>query len=548
MRYGLRLGQSTDRDSRPRASAVETSDRYLDNLRLALDASPIATLGVDTRRGRYLFVNSAYSRMTGYEVDELLASDPYQIWLAVTPPEDIEPERQAIERVASGENDGFSLEKRLLHKDGSSRWVRAELTAARDASGRLDTIVVHLTPLDAERAARATRERLEAQLIQAQKLGALGRLAGGVAHDFNNRLLIIMGHTELLKRALPDDSELLHHADMVIGSAERAAELTRQLLAYSRRQVLKPSAFDLNQTVDRMRRMLERLIGDEVELVTALGAKHAAYADPGQIEQVILNLVLNARDAMPGGGRLTLQTNDCTLGLPTDKLSPGDYVVLRVSDTGTGIAPDVLPRIFEPFFTTKELGKGTGLGLSMVEGIATQSGGTTSVESVEGRGTTFTVHLPRAREALVERTLPTPTSLEARPSFETVLVCDDDAGVRGLLANVLQFRGYTILEARNGKDALDVARKHGKPIHMLVTDLVMPEIGGLALARELSAHHPELRVLFVSGYTEDASLLSAELRGNSYFLPKPFLPGELTRMVCAILERPPFEGLLIDGS
>jgi two-component system cell cycle sensor histidine kinase/response regulator CckA len=547
VRYGLSLGSSTDRDSRPRASAVETSERYLDNLRLALDSSSIATLCVDTRRGRYLFVNRAYSRMTGYEVEELLESDPYQVWLAVTHADDIEPERQAIERVAAGENDGFSLEKRVLHKNGSSQWVRAELTAARDPGGRLDTIVVHLTPLDAERAARATRERLETQLIQAQKLGALGRLAGGVAHDFNNRLLIIMGHTELLKRALPEDSALLHHADLVLGSAERAAELTRQLLAYSRRQVLKPEAFDLNLTVDRMRRMLERLIGDEVELLTVLGAKHAVYSDPGQIEQVILNLVLNARDAMPDGGRLTLETGDVSIPTPTDKLSPGEYVVLKVSDTGTGISPDVLPRIFEPFFTTKEVGKGTGLGLSMVEGIATQSGGATTVDSAEGRGTVFTVHLPRAREAPVERPRPTPTSLDERPSFETVLVCDDDDGVRHLLSNILQFRGYTILEARNGKDALEVARRHQKPIHMLVTDLVMPEIGGLALARELSALYPELRVLFVSGYTEDASLLSAELRSYSYFLPKPFLPGELTRMVCAILEQPPFDRALLEG-
>ena len=548
MSYGVSLGNSTERASRTREASGASEERYVDNLRLALDTSPIATLCVDTQRGRYLFVNRAYSRMTGYDVEELLARDPYEVWLEVTHPEDVESERQAIARVAGGESDGFSVEKRLVHKSGTSQWVRAELTATRDSGGRLDTIVVNLTPLDAERAARATRERLETQLIQAQKLGALGRLAGGVAHDFNNRLLIIMGHTELLKRALPSDSPLAHHADLVLGSAERAAELTRQLLAYSRRQVLKPEAFDLNHTVDRMRRMLERLIGDEVELVTVLGAKQPVYSDPGQIEQVILNLVLNARDAMPSGGRLTLATADALIEAATPKLAPGEYVTLTVSDTGTGIAPDVLPRIFEPFFTTKEVGKGTGLGLSMVEGIATQSGGGTTVESVEGRGTTFTIHLPRARELPTERSLPKPTSLEDRPSFETVLVCDDDEGVRSLLANILQFRAYTILEARNGKDALELARRHDGPIHLLVTDLVMPEMGGLELSRRLGETYPELRVLFVSGYTEDASLLSAELRRNSYFLPKPFLPGELTRMVCAILEHPAVERAWVDGS
>jgi CheY-like chemotaxis protein len=357
-----------------------------------------------------------------------------------------------------------------------------------------------------------------------------------VAHDFNNRLVIIMGYAEVLKNSLPPGSEGVHQANMVLSSSQRAAELTRQLLAYSRRQALKPHAFDLNETVDRMRLLLERLIGDDIELVTTLRARNPVFSDPGQIEQVILNLAFNARDAMPNGGRLTLETRDQAIGPGAAfDLAPGTYVALIVRDTGTGIPQEIVPRIFEPFFTTKELGKGTGLGLATVEGIVRQSGGGIQVETREAAGTTFNVLLPRARALDRITAVPRLEPPKQLHRFESLLVCDDDDEVRELLASVLRIRAYHVLEARNGQHALEVAATHGGPIDLLITDLVMPELSGTQLAAELRKSHSTLKVLFISGYTEDEKVLSGALDPGDQFLAKPFLPGELARAVLGML-------------
>jgi PAS domain S-box-containing protein len=513
---------------------LQRASRYV----TAVEKAPTAVMCVSGEQGRYVFVNQAFADLVGRSLDEVLASDPYQIWVEVTHADEIEEERGALERIAKGEIDGYRLEKRIVpHGGGEPRWVRADLRSSREANGRLECITAYFTDIHEQRTAIVERDRFEEQLRQTQKMDALGKLAGGVAHDFNNRLLIIIGYTELLKRELPVDGHLVQHADEVLASAQRGAELTRQLLAYSRRQVLQPEAFNINETVGRMRCLLERLIGDRIHLVTALDAESAVYSDPGQIEQVILNLAINARDAMPQGGRLTLETDDVKLGPGEhDSLPPGDYVSLSVSDTGVGIPADVVPHIFEPFFTTKDVGQGTGLGLSMVQGIVHQSGGAVRVASRAGEGACFTVHLPRATG------IPAPryASVAAAPrdiDFETVLVCDDDEGVRRLLAEVLGLRAYRILQASNGKQALEVARHHRGPIHLLVTDLVMPEIGGMELAAELRRRDPALRVLYVSGYTEDAATLSEPLAPNTRFLAKPFLPGDLTSAVFSMLEQ-----------
>jgi CheY-like chemotaxis protein len=325
---------------------------------------------------------------------------------------------------------------------------------------------------------------------------------------------------------------------MVLGSATRAAELTRQLLAYSRRQVLSPEAFSLNETVERVGSLLKTVLGDRIELAAGLRATQAVLADKGQIEQVILNLVLNARDAMPAGGRLTLETHDVDLRAGEDPvLQPGKYVALVVTDTGIGMAEDVLPHIFEPFFTTKETGRGTGLGLSMVEGIVQQSGGVTRVRSAVGKGTTFTIYLPHAAcPAPVRAPVEEPPPRKGR--FETVLLCDDDDDVLELMAAVLSLRGYSILRARNGRHALEVAERHAAGIDLLVTDMSMPELTGIELTAELRKRHPTLRVLYVSGHTAEADRLSA-LRGpGTHFLGKPFLPGDLTSTVFKILDGP----------
>jgi CheY-like chemotaxis protein len=303
--------------------------------------------------------------------------------------------------------------------------------------------------------------------------------------------------------------------------------------------VLQPQVVDLNSVVDQMRPWLERLIGEDIELTTSLAADYPILSDRGQIEQVIMNLAINARDAMPRGGRLTLETKSVTLTDHDSSAMPkGDCVALVMSDSGAGIAEDVLPRVFEPFFTTKDVGRGTGLGLATVEGIVHQSGGSVRVESVIGQGSTFTILLPRASEATPQARPPAQIPIARGPDFETVLVCDDDDGVRELVANVLKLRAYTVLKARNGKHALAVAEEHQRPIHLLVTDLVMPELGGIELAGELRRKHAQLCVLYISGYTEDVTIVSGQLAPGTSFLPKPFLPSELTRSVCSILEGP----------
>ncbi len=505
--------------------------------RVALFQSPLPTMCVSARRGRYVFANDAYIELIGIPREELMARDAYEIWLEVTHPDDIPAERAGLERAARGEVDRFQTEKRIVRRGGEPRWVVADCVVERDEEARMTAIVVYFIDIDESRRQSARSERLETELRQAQKLGALGKLAGGVAHDFNNRLLIVMGHTELLRRGLPADGPLAHHAETVLASAQRAAELTRQLLAYGRRQVLTPEVFDLNHTVDRLRRMLERLIGEDVELSTMLGARHSIYCDPGQLEQTILNLVVNARDAMPSGGRLTLETRDVRLERPDGSLAAGDYVTLAVVDTGTGIPDDVMLHVFEPFFTTKSVGHGTGLGLSMVEGFVNQSGGAVRLETRVGEGTTFTVFMPRAVALAVPASLPGRGEHSAGGAFETVLVCDDDEAVRELLAGVLGLRAYRVLSARNGRHALEVAKAHEGAIHLLVTDVVMPELGGIDLATELRRERPELLVLFVSGYTEDAARFALALGERTHFLPKPFLPGKLMEVVCSILEQ-----------
>src|SRR5260221_5394011 len=306
---------------RARGDALSRELEEARHYRSAIEGSPLSILRVSGSKGRYVFVNEAFAKMLGHSRDELLARDPYEVWVESAHPDDLEPEHHAMGRVARGEIDAFQLDKRVIPKDGEPRWVRMDAFASRDAQGRLDCLTAYFTDIQQQRALALARKELETQLREEQKLGAIGKLAGGIAHDFNNRLVVIMGYGELLKRRLPPDGPLGHYTDMVLASAKRAAELTHQLLAYSRRHVLTPEAFDLNEMADRMRMLLKTVLGDAVDLVAVLGATRGVLADPGQIEQVILNLVLNARDAMPHGGRLTLETRDVTLG-------PGEHPVL----------------------------------------------------------------------------------------------------------------------------------------------------------------------------------------------------------------------------
>jgi PAS domain S-box-containing protein len=502
----------------------------------AIERGSLGVMRVSGAKGRYEFMNDAFARLIGQPRERLMTQDPFQVWVASAHPDDVEMERAQMGRMAKGEIDRFEFEKRVISTEGVERWVRMDAFGTRDAGGRLEFVTIFFMDIEEQREMARTRQRLEAQLREEKKLGAVGKLAGGIAHDFNNRLLVVMGYTELLQQALPAESPLAGHVEMVLSSANRAAELTRQLLAYSRRQVLEPEAFCLNDMTERMRGLLKNLLTERVELVTLLGSRWRVLADPGQIERVVLNLVLNARDAMPSGGTLSIETRDVSFASgehPT--LQGGDYVALVVADTGTGIPEDALPHIFEPFFTTKKMGQGTGLGLSMVEGIVHQSGGATHVESAVGKGTTFTIYLPHATVPPRERAVVEEPQLR-NGSWETVLVCDDDDDVRKLVVEVLRLRAYTILSARSGEHALEVARKHGGPIHLLVSDLAMSGMGGLELGEQLRSRDPSLRILYISGYSDGADRFASMRAPGVHFLPKPFLPCDLTSAVSGILE------------
>jgi signal transduction histidine kinase len=389
------------------------------------------------------------------------------------------------------------------------------------------------------------RKRVEAALQvseerfrQAQKMEAIGRLAGGVAHDFNNLLVVILSYSDLLLRDAAPGSEAHEGLTEIHRAGERAAALTQQLLAFSRKQVLQPRLLDPNHLVAGMEKLLKRLIGEDIDLVTVLDSGVGRVkADPGQLEQVLLNLAVNARDAMPDGGKLTVETANVEIDQATARLQggvqAGRYVLVAVSDTGVGMDDGTRARIFEPFFTTKEQGKGTGLGLAMVYGIVQQSGGHLTVYSEPGHGTTFKIYLPLVdAPAAAEAPAAEPALPRGR---ETVLVVEDEASVRGLVGQVLRGKGYTVLEASQGEEALAIVESHPGPIHMMLTDVVMPVMSGRQLADRVAQIRPGMRTLFASGYPDGAITRHGVLTEGTAFLQKPFTPDRLERKVREVL-------------
>ncbi len=393
-----------------------------------------------------------------------------------------------------------------------------------------------------EREDRRQRNRLEAQLQQAMKMEAIGRLAAGVAHDFNNLLTVITGFAQL---ALLDPNPAREGLQEIMRAAERAAALTRQLLAFSRQQALETRVFDLNQLVADLDKMLRRLIGEDVEVITRIvGEPLMVKADPGKLEQVILNLAVNSRDAMPVGGKLILSTSRRVLeGGAADMhgLPDNDYCVVSISDNGAGIAPETLPHIFEPFFTTKPEGRGTGLGLSTAYGIVQQSGGAIHAYSEKNVGTTMTVFIP-ASSVGTDKSIY--TAAEPLPTGnETILIAEDDARVLQLVCHCLTVRGFTVLEARDGEQALDILSQRGPHgVDLMITDVVMPRMTGAVLAERAAALVPDLRILFMSGYTEEVIQLHGISAGSTAFLQKPFAPRELVRKVRHLLDVGKAEG------
>lgn len=472
----------------------------------------------------------AVESMLGYDRADLQGS--LDRWLDLIHPDDRETVRQEMHRhmVAKAP---FRMEYRVRRKDGAYIPIQDDGHCRFDPAGNLTGVVGFLSDL--------TRQRsLEDQLRQAQKMEAVGQLAGGVAHDFNNLLTIITGYSEILLQTMPDDAPSRNFLQEIRNAGERSASLTRQLLAFSRRQMLAPKVLNLNDIVDGMGKLLRRTIGEDIQFSTALSSDLGnVRADPGQIEQVLLNLIVNARDAMPQGGKLTIETRNLTIDNSYSQahaeLPLGEYVLLAVSDTGSGMTADVKRHIFEPFFTTKGPGRGTGLGLAVVHGIVKQSGGEISVYSELGQGSTFKVLLPRIVEAAsVEEVTPTASTMPR--GNETVLLVEDEDGVRAITRHVLKLCGYDVLEASNGEEALKLVARTQRTFQLVLTDVVMPGIGGRSLVEKLVADRPEIKVLYLSGYTDDAVVRHGILHEQVNFLQKPFTPLALAKKVRAVLD------------
>jgi two-component system, cell cycle sensor histidine kinase and response regulator CckA len=479
-----------------------------------------------TVSGRFLDVNPALITMLGHESAEGLLQQNARQHVFVNPEE---LDRLARDYRLAGSLNG--VETQWKRKDGRVIVVRLSGCAASgtdEPEEVLELIAEDITD----------RRQLEEQLRQAQKMDAVGRLAGGVAHDFNNLIMVINGYTEVLLEQLEKDSAMFHKVESIQQAADRAAALTRQLLAFSRKQLLELKVIDINTVISDMERLLRPLIGENIELITRLSADTGhTRADAGQLEQVIMNLVVNAKDAMPEGGRLTLQSSDVTVrpGFSEHRfIQPGRYAVISVSDTGHGMDKETQSRVFEPFFTTKEKGKGTGLGLSTVYGIVKQSNGYVFAESQPGAGSTFYVYLPRVEESAEELT-PAKSQPNEAGGCETVLLVEDEESVRELVRLTLAARGYKVIEAENGEIGLHAAETCKEQIDILITDVVMPGIGGRELAKKLLSMRPGISVLYLSGYTEDAVVTQGALGPNIAFLQKPFTLQNLAKKVREVL-------------
>jgi two-component system cell cycle sensor histidine kinase/response regulator CckA len=477
-----------------------------------------------TADGVILWASRSATQMIGHPI-EAVRGVPVSDFVH---PADLAPVLEAFGHILKEPHERATLRSRVRHGDG--RWIVLEktLTNLLREPG-LHAVVVHFRDITESLA-------LQDQLAQAQKMDAIGRLAGGVAHDFNNLLTAIVGHAELLHDEVAAGSEAAQDLTEIEKAAERAAGLTQQLLAFSRRQVLQPRTLDLDAVIDGMRRMLQRLIGEDVKLSFRPGGSAWVRADSSQMEQVILNLVVNARDAMPTGGTITVETTPQTLDDITAHrldLPAGTYLVLTVADTGHGMDEATRLRVFEPFFTTRK--EGTGLGLSTVYGVVRQSGGLIAVETTPGVGTLFTIHLPQVAAPAVAA--PTPAAAVPRAvGTETILLAEDEASVRELVAKTLRQRGYRVIEAPDGQTALAAAEAHQGKLDLLITDVVMPDISGPEVARGLRQDRPGIRVLYMSGYTDDAVLQHGVLTNETPFLQKPFSPAELAAKVREVLE------------
>lgn len=535
MAKGRAFYDETGRTTRMAGIAMDIDDRKFaeESLHLqaaALEAAANAIVITDVQ-GKIVWVNQAFVTMTGYNREEVLDQNPSLLKSGEQPASYY---ANLWSTISSGKVwQGEIVNRR---KDGTTYTEEMTITpVTQEFGGETRTHFIAIKQDITE------PKLLQQQLQQAQKMEAVGRLAGGVAHDFNNMVGVIMGYSELLKLRGDLDTTSLHQVQQIHAAAKRAAGLTQQLLAFSRKQIIQPRTLELNEVVSNLAKMLRRLIGDDIELLMRFASSEVPVrADQGQIEQIIMNLAVNARDAMPEGGKLILETAVCDLdqsyAIRHKPVIPGRYVRLSVSDTGTGMDQKTMSHIFEPFFTTKELGRGTGLGLSIVYGIVKQSEGYIWVYSEPGHGTTFKIYLP-LRSSAIER-VPVQSSVQSVRGSETVLLVEDDENLRALMAEFLTGLGYKILQSGSGKAALETLTSQSSTVQALITDIMMPGMSGRDLANQLTAQLPKLRVLYISGYTHDGAVQTRILGEGESFLQKPFGLAELSRKLREVIETP----------
>jgi PAS domain S-box-containing protein len=483
---------------------------------------------ITDREGLIEYVNPAFEALTGYSPGELSGQTP-RILKSSQQPSELYTE--LWQSILAGNVFRCTMVNRK--KNGDVFVAEKTITPLRDGDGK----ITHFISNDRD---ITDRRRMENQLQQAQKMDAVGRLAGGVAHDFNNLLMVISSYAELMLDSLTPQHPLRHNVDEIQKASRRAADLTRQLLAFGRKQMQTLQVLNLNLLIEDFNKMLPRLIGEDIELIFVPGDKLGRVkADPVQVEQILMNLVANARDAMPEGGKLVIETASVRLDEAYVQehaiVPPGDYVLLTVGDSGLGIEPEHMPHIFEPFYTTKEEGKGTGLGLATVYGIVKQNSGFIWVYSEPGMGTTFKIYFPRVRQTKLAPQPATVTGGCPR-GCETLLLAEDEAAVRQSTREFLSMNGYVVLEAKNGTEALALARSYKGTIDLMIADVVMPQMGGAKLAAELATDRPTMRVLFVSGYAETTFQRHGTIDVTARFLQKPFSLKALARKIREVLD------------